>query len=221
MNFIKMNKKEIIMLIVYTMFALLQIGLFILFGLSLLTNSNLVESEFALSAIGLTVPAIVGIIFFRKEIIESFTYFKEKTILKIVSIPMVVLFTVIVEQSVMHFLATDQPENQKQLLETGTGIPLIFTLLVFGILGPLLEEIVFRHIILNRFSHYIGTAIASIISIIIFTVLHTNQLSDIAIYLPGSVILTAAYLISKRSIAYVMGIHMLNNSITFIQLHMS
>ncbi|ASL64561.1 CAAX amino terminal protease family protein [Bacillus cereus] len=216
-----MNKKEIIMLIVYTMFALLQIGLFILFGLSLLTNSNLVESEFALSAIGLTVPAIVGIIFFRKEIIESFTYFKEKTILKIVSIPMVVLFTVIVEQSVMHFLATAQPENQEQLLETGTGIPLIFTLLVFGILGPLLEEIVFRHIILNRFSHYIGTAIASIISIIIFTVLHTNQLSDIAIYLPGSVILTVAYLISKRSIAYVMAIHMLNNCITFIQLHMS
>lgn len=209
------------MLIVYTMFALLQIGLFILFGLSLLTNSNLVESEFALSAIGLTVPAIVGIIFFRKEIIESFTYFKEKTILKIVSIPMVVLFTVIVEQSVMHFLATDQPENQEQLLETGTGIPLIFTLLVFGIIGPLLEEIVFRHIILNRFSHYIGTAIASIISIIIFTVLHTNQLSDIAIYLPGSVILTVAYLISNRSIAYVMAIHMLNNSITFIQLHMS
>ncbi len=211
-----MNKKELIMLIIYTLFALLQIGLFILFGLSLLTNSNLVESEFALSAIGLTVPAIVGIIFFRKEIIESFTYFKEKTILKIVSIPMVVLFTVIVEQIVMRFLATGQPENQEQLLETGAEIPLIFTLLVFGILGPILEEIVFRHILLNRFSHYIGTAIASIISIIIFTVLHTNQLSDIAIYLPGSVILTAAYLISKRSIAYVMAIHMLNNCITFI-----
>ncbi|OJE38463.1 CAAX protease [Bacillus tropicus] len=216
MNFIKMNKKEIIMLIIYTLFALLQIGLFILFGISLLTNSNLVESDFALSAIGLTVPAVVGIIFFRKEIIESFTYFKEKTILKIVSIPMVVLFTVIVEQAVMHFLATGQPENQEQLLEKGVEVPLIFTLLVFGILGPIIEEIVFRHILLNRFSHYIGTAIASIISIIIFTVLHTNQLSDIAIYLPGSVILTAAYLISKRSIAYVMAIHMLNNCITFI-----
>lgn len=211
-----MNQKELIMLIVYTMFALLQIGLFILFGISLLTNSNLVESEFALSAIGLTVPAILGIIFFRKEIIESFTYFKEKTILKIVSIPMVVLFTVIVEQSVMRFLATGQPENQEQLLETGAEIPLIFTLLVFGILGPILEEIIFRHIILNRFSHYIGTAIASIISIIIFTVLHTNQLSDIAIYLPGSVILTAAYLISKRSLAYVMAIHILNNCLGFI-----
>ena len=111
-----MNKKEIIMLIVYTMFALLQIGLFILFGLSLLTNSNLVESEFALSAIGLTVPAIVGIIFFRKEIIESFTYFKEKTILKIVSIPMVVLLMVIVENSIMHFLNIGQPENQEQVL---------------------------------------------------------------------------------------------------------
>lgn len=211
-----MNTKELIMLIVYTMFALLQIGLFILFGISLLTNSNLVESEFALSAIGLTVPAIVGIIFFRKEIIESFTYFKEKTILKIVSIPMVVLFTVIVEQIVMRFLATGQPENQEQLLETGAEIPLIFTLLVFGILGPILEEIIFRYIILNRFSHYIGTAIASIISITIFTLFHTNQLSDIAIYLPGAVILTAAYLISKRSLAYVMAIHILNNCLGFI-----
>lgn len=204
------------MLIVYILFALLQIGLFILFGISLLTNSNLVESEFALSAIGLTIPAIVGIIFFRKEIIESFTYFKEKTILKIVSIPMVVLFTVIVEQIVMRFLATGQPENQEQLLETGAEIPLIFTLLVFGILGPILEEIIFRYIILNRFSHYIGTAIASIISITIFTLFHTNQLSDIAIYLPGAVILTAAYLISKRSLAYVMAIHILNNCLGFI-----
>lgn len=204
------------MLIVYILFALLQIGLFILFGISLLTNSNLVESEFALSAIGLTVPAIVGIIFFRKEIIESFTYFKEKTILKIVSIPTVVLFTVIVEQIVMRFLATGQPENQEQLLETGAEIPLIFTLLVFGILGPILEEIIFRYIILNRFSHYIGTAIASIISITIFTLFHTNQLSDIAIYLPGAVILTAAYLISKRSLAYVMAIHILNNCLGFI-----
>ncbi|OPA05425.1 CAAX protease, partial [Bacillus cereus] len=91
MNFIKTNTKEIILLIIYTLFMAFQIGLFILFGISLLTNSNIVESEFALIAIGLTVPAIVGIIFFRKEIIESFTYFKEKTILKVVSIPMVVL----------------------------------------------------------------------------------------------------------------------------------
>ncbi|PES21363.1 CPBP family intramembrane metalloprotease [Bacillus anthracis] len=216
MSFIKTNTKELIMLIVYILFALLQIGLFILFGISLLTNSNLVESEFALSAIGLTVPAIVGIIFFRKEIIQSFTYFKEKTILKIVSIPMVVLLMVIIESSIMHFLATGQPENQEQLLEAGAEVPLIFTLLVFGILGPILEEIIFRNILINSFSHYIGTAIASIISILIFTFLHTNQLSDYAFYLPGAVILTIAYLISKRSLAYVIAIHMLNNCLGFI-----
>ncbi|PHA02085.1 CPBP family intramembrane glutamic endopeptidase [Bacillus wiedmannii] len=216
MNFIKMNKKELIMLVIFTLFVPFQIGLFILFGISLLTNVNLVESEFLLSAIGFTVPAIVGIIFFRKEIIQSFTYFKEKTILKIVSIPMVVLLMMIIENSIMHFLATGQPQNQEQLLERSGEVPLIFTLLVFGILGPILEEIVFRYILINRFSHYIGTAIASIISILIFTFLHTNQLSDYAIYLPGAVILTMAYLISKRSLAYVMAIHMLNNCLSFI-----
>jgi len=211
-----MNQKELIMLLVYPMFTLFQIGLFILFGISLLTNSNLVESEFALSAIGVTVPAIVGIIFFRKEIIESFTYFKEKTILKIVSIPMVVLLMIIVENSIMHFLNTGQPENQEQILTNGAEMPIIFTLLVFGIIGPIIEEIIFRHILVNRFSEYVGTAIASIVSIIIFTLLHTNQLSDIAIYLPGAVMLTAAYLISNRSLAYVIAIHMLNNFIPFI-----
>ena len=216
MNFIKMNKKEIIMLIVYTMFALLQIGLFILFGLSLLTNSNLVESEFALSAIGLTVPAIVGIIFFRKEIIESFTYFKEKTILKIVSIPMVVLLMVIVENSIMHFLNIGQPENQEQVLTRGAEVPIIFTLLLFGIIGPIIEEIIFRYILVNRFSEYVGTAIASIISILIFTVLHSQNLSDFAIYLPGSVIYTVAYLISKGSLAYIIAIHVLNNVLSLI-----
>ncbi|EEL81102.1 Caax amino protease [Bacillus cereus AH1271] len=216
MNFIKMNKKELIMLVIFTLFVPFQIGLFILFGISILTNVNLVESEFLLSAIGFTVSAIVGIIFFRKEIIQSFTYFKEKTILKIVSIPMVVLLMMIIESSIMHFLATGQPENQEQLLERGGEVPLIFTLLVFGILGPILEEIVFRYILINRFSHYIGTAIASIISILIFTFLHTNQLSDYAIYLPGAVILTIAYLISKRSLAYVMAIHILNNFLSFI-----
>ncbi|WP_157349692.1 CPBP family intramembrane glutamic endopeptidase [Bacillus sp. EE-W1] len=216
MNFIKMNKKELIMLVIFTLFVPFQIGLFILFGISLLTNVNLVESEFLLSAIGFTVSAIIGIIFFRKEIIQSFTYFKEKTILKIVSIPMVVLLMMIIENSIMHFLATGQPENQEQLLERGGEVPLIFTLLVFGILGPILEEIVFRYILINRFSHYIGTAIASIISILIFTFLHTNQLSDYAIYLPGAVILTIAYLISKRSLAYVIAIHMLNNCLSFI-----
>ncbi|PRT03280.1 CPBP family intramembrane metalloprotease [Bacillus wiedmannii] len=216
MNFIKMNKKELNMLVIFTLFVPFQISLYILFGISLLANVNLVESEFLLSAIGFTVPAIVGIIFFRKEVIQSFTYFKEKTILKIVSIPMVVLLMVIIENSIMHFLATGQPENQEQLLERGTEVPLIFTLLVFGILGPILEEIVFRYILINRFSHYIGTAIASIISILIFTFLHTNQLSDYAIYLPGAVILTIAYLISKRSLAYVMAIHMLNNCLGFI-----
>lgn len=221
MNFIQSNKKEINMLLVFTVFTLLQFGWFILFGISLLTNGNLADSEFIISAISFTVPAIAGIIFYKKEIIESFAYFKEKTILKIVSIPLVVLFTVIVEQTIMRFLALAQPENQEQILEKGAEVPLIFTLLVFGILGPILEEIIFRHILLNRLSNYIGTAIASIFSIMIFTFMHTNQLSDYALYLPGAVILTAAYLISNRSLAYVIAIHMLNNSITFIQLHMS
>ena len=172
------------MLIIYTLFMPFQIGLFILFGISLLTNSNIVESEFVLSAICLTIPAIVGIIFFRKEIIESFAYFKEKTILKIVSVPLVVLFMVSVEQAVMRFLALGQPANQEEVLKQAAETPLILTLLVSGILAPLLEELVFRHVLLNRLSNYIGTAIASIISILILhSFIRTNFRIMLFIYL--------------------------------------
>ncbi|PEV58708.1 CPBP family intramembrane metalloprotease [Bacillus cereus] len=217
MNFIKTNKKDLIMLVVFTMFVILQIGVLILVGVSLLTNVNLVESEFANTAAAFIVPAIIGICFYRKEIIQSFSYFKEKTILKVVSIPMVVLLTGILEKFVTKFLVnTDQSVNQDAVNQAASEVPFIFALILVGVAGPIVEEIIFRHILVNKFSSYVGTAIASIISILIFTVLHSQNLSDFAIYLPGSVIFTVAYLISKRSLAYIIAIHVLNNVLSLI-----
>ncbi|MEB8805971.1 CPBP family intramembrane metalloprotease, partial [Bacillus cereus] len=155
--------------------------------------------------------------FYRKEIIQSFSYFKEKTILKVVSIPMVVLLTGILEKFVTKFLVnTDQSVNQDAVNQAASEVPFIFALILVGVAGPIVEEIIFRHILVSKFSGYVGTAIASIISILIFTVLHSQNLSDFAIYLPGSVIFTVAYLISKRSLAYIIAIHVLNNVLSLI-----
>ncbi|HFJ9273828.1 type II CAAX endopeptidase family protein [Bacillus cereus] len=217
MNFIKTNKKDLIMLVVFTMFVIFQIGVLILVGVLLLTNVNLVESEFATTVAAFIVPAIIGISFYRKEILQSFSYFKEKTILKVVSIPMVVLLTLILETFVTKFLVnTDQSVNQDLVNQAASEVPFIFAVLLVGVVGPIVEEIVFRHILVNKFSSYVGTAIASIVSILLFTVLHSQNLSDFAIYLPGSVIYTVAYLISKRSLAYIIAIHVLNNVLSLI-----
>ncbi|HDR4712077.1 type II CAAX endopeptidase family protein [Bacillus cereus] len=217
MNFIKTNKKDLIMLVVFTMFVIFQIGVLILVGILLLTNVNLVESEFATTVAAFIVPAIIGISFYRKEILQSFSYFKEKTILKVVSIPMVVLLTLILETFVTKFLVnTDQSVNQDLVNQAASEVPFIFAVLLVGVVGPIVEEIVFRHILVNKFSSYVGTAIASIVSILLFTVLHSQNLSDFAIYLPGSVIYTVAYLISKRSLAYIIAIHVLNNVLSLI-----
>ncbi|MCU5673863.1 CPBP family intramembrane metalloprotease [Bacillus cereus] len=217
MNFIKTNKKDLIMLVVFTMFVIFQISVLILVGILLLTNVNLVESEFATTVAAFIVPAIIGISFYRKEILQSFSYFKEKTILKVVSIPMVVLLTLILETFVTKFLVnTDQSVNQDLVNQAASEVPFIFAVLLVGVVGPIVEEIVFRHILVNKFSSYVGTAIASIVSILLFTVLHSQNLSDFAIYLPGSVIYTVAYLISKRSLAYIIAIHVLNNVLSLI-----
>ncbi|MCU7754102.1 type II CAAX endopeptidase family protein [Bacillus cereus] len=217
MNFIKTNKKDLIMLVVFTMFVIFQIGVLILVGVLLLTNVNLVESEFATTVAAFIVPAIIGISFYRKEILQSFSYFKEKTILKVISIPMVVLLTLILETFVTKFLVnTDQSVNQDLVNQAASEVPFIFAVLLVGVVGPIVEEIVFRYILVNKFSSYVGTAIASIVSILLFTVLHSQNLSDFAIYLPGSVIYTVAYLISKRSLAYIIAIHVLNNVLSLI-----
>ena len=205
------------MLVVFTMFVIFQIGVLILVGVLLLTNVNLVESEFATTVAAFIVPAIIGISFYRKEILQSFSYFKEKTILKVISIPMVVLLTLILETFVTKFLVnTDQSVNQDLVNQAASEVPFIFAVLLVGVVGPIVEEIVFRYILVNKFSSYVGTAIASIVSILLFTVLHSQNLSDFAIYLPGSVIYTVAYLISKRSLAYIIAIHVLNNVLSLI-----
>ena len=150
------------------MFVIFQIGVLILVGVLLLTNVNLVESEFATTVAAFIVPAIIGISFYRKEILQSFSYFKEKTILKVISIPMVVLLTLILETFVTKFLVnTDQSVNQDLVNQAASEVPFIFAVLLVGVVGPIVEEIVFRYILVNKFSSYVGTAIASIVSILL------------------------------------------------------
>ncbi|WP_218926254.1 CPBP family intramembrane glutamic endopeptidase, partial [Bacillus cereus] len=75
---------------------------------------------------------------------------------------MVVLLTGILEKFVTKFLVnTDQSVNQDAVNQAASEVPFIFALILVGVAGPIVEEIIFRHILVNKFSSYVGTAIAS------------------------------------------------------------
>ncbi|MCH1722475.1 CPBP family intramembrane glutamic endopeptidase [Lactococcus formosensis] len=212
MNFLRDNKREFIVLTIYILFVPFQLGMIPLLFLSEMTNTNWVESDFINLAVGISVPAFLALLLFRRELAESFSYFKTHSALKILSLPLWMAIMLFVETLAQHFYGSGlNPENQEFLTEISNHVPTLVTLLVLGILGPIIEEVIFRHILLNRLSHYTGIIFAVIFSTTLFAVMHMQQPMDFILYAPGSLLLAIAYLSSHRSLVFVIFLHMLNN----------
>lgn len=210
------KKKEVILLLVYILFTVLQLGILPIAIVSLITGIDLLSSTFLLFLINLGIPSICGIVMFQNEIIYSLSYFKEKTLIKVISIPLVIGLIVFIESSLMKiFFSEGTIGNQDVLLDMKNTVPLWVIIVLFSVLGPIVEELIFRLILVGSFSEKIGVPAASIISIFIFTFMHTQQPIDYLIYTPGAIILTLSYLLSDRSLAYVMIIHVTNNFLGF------
>lgn len=204
MNFLRDNKREFIVLTIYILFVPFQLGMIPLLFLSELAQTNWVESDFLNFAVGITVSALTALILFRKELRESFGYFKEHSLW---------MAAILLVESLAQGIYGKglNPENQAALSEMSKQIPLFFTILILGVLGPIIEEIIFRHIFLNRLSNYTGTLIAVLVSTGLFTAMHMQQPMDFVLYVPGAMLLALAYLSSQRSLFFVICLHMLNN----------
>ncbi len=212
LNFLRENKREFIVLTTYILFVPLQIGMIPLLFLSEIAHTNWVESDFINLAVAISVPTFLALLLFRRELKESFSYFKTHSTLKILSLPLWMAVILAVEALAQHFYGNElNPENQEFLTEMSNQIPTIITLLIFGVLGPIIEEIIFRHILLNKLSNYTGIIFAVVFSTILFAVMHMQQPMDFILYAPGSLLLALAYLSSQRSLAFVISLHMLNN----------
>ena len=194
MNFIRKNTRAISLIVVYFFTVLMQAGSLLLLAISLLFDNNLVESSFANLVTGLTITAIVGIVLFWKEIVAGFDYFKEETLWRIFSIFLWVGLIFLVDVIIQKIMSNNLIANQQDVLSFGAQVPLLVTLFFLAIVGPIAEELVFRQVLMNCLSETIGIACATMISIFLFTFMHTQQPLDFLIYLPGAILLSAAYL---------------------------
>ncbi|MCS5464172.1 CPBP family intramembrane metalloprotease [Enterococcus lactis] len=73
---------------------------------------------------------------------------------------------------------TNQSANQEYLSQLGKQTPLFLTLIVFAFFGPILEELIFRHLLINWLSQSIGLILSSLISIFLFTFIHVTHPID-------------------------------------------
>ena len=90
-------------------------------------------------------------------------------------------------------------------------ITLIMDILIVGILGPIIEELIFRVVLLNRLSKYLPMICAIILSSVIFMLFHPYQ-AQLSSFIFG-VTLCIAYLISENVLVPIT-MHILNNLIS-------
>ncbi|MBX8993882.1 MULTISPECIES: CPBP family intramembrane glutamic endopeptidase [Staphylococcus] len=117
-------------------------------------------------------------------------------------------------------LQFDDTANNKEVLKLFDVNWLIPVSLIMGvILIPLVEELIFRHLIIHELGKKITYPIAAILSIILFTGLHLLGMKspfEIGEYLIIAVPIVIVYMRSGRNLAASFTYHALNNGFAFL-----
>lgn len=107
---------------------------------------------------------------------------------------------------------TPGSENTELIVSLTRMSPLF--LLLPAIIGPIMEELVFRKVIFNGFKRKMNVYMAAILSSLIFGVFHL-EFTHLLIYFVMGIILTFIYVQTKRIIVPIL-VHMSFNTITVL-----
>ena len=113
--------------------------------------------------------------------------------------------------------ALDLPNQmEQQFAEMARSIPGVISM---AFLGPIIEEIVFRHVIIDDVLGFSGKAwIAVTVSAALFGLIHINPAQMVFAFMTG-IILGWVYIRTKSLLPCIIG-HIINNSEAVIELHL-
>lgn len=211
-------------------FAILYIVLFVFDGVKLL--AFLMPSTIA-NYLVYVVLALYGSFLFKDRLIQQWNEIR-KTKRKfffgvfkgwLFLILMTLVFKFVSEMLKQFFGLVGQGLNQSNIQSTFQEQPLL--LAVFAcIIGPLVEELLFRQLLL----HYLQKRLPGLLSIIlvglVFALTHMHSLAlsewvSAVDYLGGGLTFSIIYVKEKENIYYPLVVHMLGNSLSFIILVIS
>ena len=84
---------------------------------------------------------------------------------------------------------------------------------------PIVEELTFRKALYGFFYRRLGPVVAIIASSLVFGLLHVASYGDFIqaiVYVPMGAVLGIFYYLSKRNVHVTIGIHFINNFISFL-----
>lgn len=115
---------------------------------------------------------------------------------------------------------TSDTTQNEQIIEQLLSIPqlLPFNFLLIVIVGPIVEEIFFRHLLIGELGKKFNFIVMSVISVLLFSAIHLVDFSnwtEIFDYLIIAIPLVFLYMKSGRNLGIAIAFHMLNNFVSF------
>ncbi|MBL7573607.1 CPBP family intramembrane metalloprotease [Staphylococcus saccharolyticus] len=163
------------------------------------------------------------IITFVNRVKNGWLYVKNHWLFLIIVFLVTIILSNVYDQ-LMQFLPkhlqysdTQNEMELDKLFENHAFIPFAFLLIV--IVGPIVEELVFRHIIIGELGKKFNFVLMGIVSAVLFTLIHVTDAKspfEFGAYLILAISLVYVYLKSDRKLAASLSLHMLNNLISFI-----
>lgn len=153
---------------------------------------------------------------FGSELQKEWQQEKKKIAVQIVKYGMVFLVLGIVVARTAEWLEIPTTSNQETLIQMIGAADLFTGVIIIGIAGPIIEEIIFRYIIMGKICIY-GKKRAVIISSVLFGMIHLDGFSfaELFIYTLLGVYLGAIYNKTKK-ITVSIGVHCFYNLVNVL-----
>jgi membrane protease YdiL (CAAX protease family) len=112
-------------------------------------------------------------------------------------------------------------QNQLTIENLTTSIPFPTMFVVAVVMGPFVEEYIFRHLLIGKLSRKINTWVCVLLSVALFAGIHfvgSGSFDPVAAvpYVSLGAVISVAYVLSGKSLAYSYVLHAFNNAIALI-----
>lgn len=116
-------------------------------------------------------------------------------------------------------------ENQAMLEEMSQTVPLPVMLVVTALFGPFVEEYLFRHLLIGKLSRKLNVWVCAVISVLLFAAIHfigsgIGNWTEALPYLMLGVMMSVAYILTGKSMAYSYMLHVINNTIALLTVYL-
>lgn len=150
---------------------------------------------------------------------KSFATFKYYPWAKALMIPGGWFATLIVGAILLMSMGNPvKSENQLAIEGMTRSVPFLTMFVVTAVMGPLVEEYVFRHLLIGKLSRKLNVWVCVGISAVLFTSLHfvgagSFDLTSAIPYTTLGIMISVAYVVTGKSLAYAYVLHFFNNAV--------